>query len=207
MLETVGQPIASPKRSSALIAVSALFHLMWIGALIQWSAIRVTPIQRPGSDKGTLLLLTYSPGGAHLQASPTDSAIVSKPAKPTLPSPLPQKTDTSSATKVSASISKPDPGAGEDALGSGNMKIAMLDFCPTPEPDLSQLPRGTKGDVILDVVIDETGKVAGITMTSGVGHGVDEAVITTVRRWTFHPATKDGRAVASEHEVRFHYEA
>jgi len=92
-------------------------------------------------------------------------------------------------------------------MGSGNINIALHSFFPTPKPNLSVLPRGTKGDVILDVVIDDTGKIVGITMTTGLGYGVDETVIGTVQRWTFHPATKDGRPVASEQELHFHYEA
>ena len=66
--------------------------------------------------------------------------------------------------------------------------------------------RGTKGDVILDIVIDPTGKIADIKMTSGLGHGIDETIIATVQQWTFRPATRDGQPVASEQELHFHYE-
>ena len=51
------------------------------------------------------------------------------------------------------------------------------------------------------------GKNVSITMTSRIGHGVDEIVIETVQQWTFHPATKDGQPVESEQELHFHYEA
>jgi len=101
----------------------------------------------------------------------------------------------------------PDSAVGNDALGSGNVKIAFTTFSPSPKPDLSGLPRGARGDVILDIVIDTAGNISGIKMASGLGHGIDEAVIATVQNWTFHPATKDGQPVTSEQELLFHYEA
>lgn len=99
-----------------------------------------------------------------------------------------------------------DATPGNDALGTGDINIALLSVFPTPKPDLSQLPRGAKGDVVLDVVIDENGKIAKLTMERGVGHGVDESVIATVRNWEFHPATRNGKPVASEQELLFHFE-
>jgi protein TonB len=35
---------------------------------------------------------------------------------------------------------------------------------------------------------------------------VDESVLATVQTWTFKPATKDGKPVASEQQLLFHYE-
>jgi periplasmic protein TonB len=111
-----------------------------------------------------------------------------------------------STNTTSPASAQPDSAAGADSLGSGNINIALVSYFPTPKPDLSTLPRGTKGDVILDIVIDTTGKIADIKMTSGLGHGIDENVIATVQQWTFRPATKDGQPVASEQELHFHYE-
>jgi len=70
---------------------------------------------------------------------------------------------------------------------------------------LSQLPKGTSGDVIVDVVIDKTGRIAKFTMTKGLGHGVDDTVLATIQQWTFQPATRNGQPVASEQELLFHY--
>lgn len=106
----------------------------------------------------------------------------------------------------SPASAQPDSAVGADALGSGDINIALASYFPTPAPDLSALPRGTRGDVILDIVIDSAGKIAGVTMTSGLGHGIDESVIATVHQWTFKPATRDGKPVASEQELHFHYE-
>jgi protein TonB len=116
-----------------------------------------------------------------------------------------KQTETSPNTNSPVS-DHPDSATGADALGSGNIDIALVSFFPTPKPDLSTLPHGTKGDVILDVVIDATGKISDLKMTSGLGHGIDETVIATVQQWTFRPATRNGQPVASEQELHFHYE-
>ena len=55
-----------------------------------------------------------------------------------------------------------DAGTGnttESGLGEGDIRIALLQHFPYPHPDLSALAHGTRGDVILDAVIDEHGKV------------------------------------------------
>ncbi|HTF62834.1 MAG TPA: energy transducer TonB, partial [Edaphobacter sp.] len=85
-------------------------------------------------------------------------------------------------------------------------RIALLQHFPYPHPDLSALAHGTRGDVILDAVIDEHGKVRELTLLKGLDPSIDQAVIATVRQWLFTPATKDGVPVASEQEFRFHYE-
>jgi protein TonB len=155
-------------------------------------------------------MVTYLPGRAPIQAStPNPKSTPQQTATNTpLPNPPSQKLKANAASPNTNSPASPNPDStmGADSLGEGNINIALASFFPTPKPDLSNLPRGTKGDVILDIVIDTTGKIADIKMASGLGHGIDEAVIATVQQWTFHPATRDGQPVASEQELHFHYE-
>jgi periplasmic protein TonB len=164
----------------------------------------------PGNEHGTNLMVTYLPGRAPIQASTPNPKTEPKLAATNIPLPTPpvpkQQTTTTSPNTNSPATPNPDSTTGADSLGSGNINIALASYFPTPKPDLSTLPRGTKGDVILDIVIDTTGKIADIKMTSGLGHGIDETIIATVHQWTFKPATRDGQPVASEQELHFHYE-
>jgi TonB family C-terminal domain len=68
------------------------------------------------------------------------------------------------------------------------------------------MPRGSKADVILDITIDENGRISDLKLIQGIEQSIDETVIATVRQWTFNPANRDGQPVASEQELRFHYE-
>jgi protein TonB len=209
-MDIFDKPAATPSRTPRYAAGSAVLHLLFIAILVHQRASWVAPLRLPGSEHGKNLLLTYSPGAAPVQATAPNPRTQPKQAKsasplPTPPTPKPSPSATSPNSQSPASP-QPDSVAGADALGSGNINIALGSYFPAPKPDLSTLPRGTKGDVILDIVIDTTGKIADIKMTSGLGHGIDEAVIATVQQWTFHPATKDGQPVASEQELHFHYE-
>jgi len=206
-------------------AFSALVH-----ALLLFSVARVlrdaAPVRvlLPGTMKGTRIDLTYNPGRAPVPAikpdrqpalpssapvlkastapepPPVDHAALAELSRPHLP-PLRQ-----SATVTNSPASPaPDNTAGSDSFGSGDVQIALSTYSPRPRPDLSTLPRGTEGDVVLDVTIDPTGKVADLQILRGLGYGVENKVMETVRTWKFHPATRDGVAVASVQELHFHF--
>jgi len=210
-MQTIGKRITAPQHTSKPIAVSVAMHLLLLAAIVHRSAPWVAPIRLPGTEHGSNLILTYLPGRATAPSAAASPKIAPKLAESTSPLPaiaVAKPTPAPASPNTSSPVAEhPDSATGADALGSGNIDIALVSYFPTPKPDLSTLPQGTKGDVILDIVIDATGKISDLKMTSGLGHGIDETVIATVHQWTFHPATRDGQPVASEQELHFHYEA
>jgi protein TonB len=68
----------------------------------------------------------------------------------------------------------------------------------TRPPSLNSLP--------FDIVIDENGKVVDAQVDQGLGHGVDEAVLAVIETWTFYPATRADKPVASKQQLLFHFE-
>jgi periplasmic protein TonB len=209
-MDTIGRPVAAPHRASKHIIGSVTVHLLVLTALIHHSKPWIAPIRLPGTEHGSNLILAYLPGRAPAQSTTATPKTTPQLAESKSPLPTPPKAKTKPTTaspNTNSPVSaQPDSTAGADALGSGNIDIALASFFPTPKPDLSSLPHGTKGDVILDIVIDATGKISDLKITSGLGHGIDETVIATVQQWTFHPATRNGEPVASEQELHFHYE-
>jgi protein TonB len=150
-------------------------------------------------------MVTYMPGRAPIQASTPNPKALPQQAKADPPPKTQAEAEDKQSSPNTNSLASPNPDS-PLAPTPGPKSTSLASYFPTPKPDLSTLPRGTKGDVILDIVIDTTGKIAGIKMTSGLGHGIDETIIATVQQWTFHPATRDGQPVASEQELHFHYE-
>ncbi len=73
-----------------------------------------------------------------------------------------------------------------------------------PNPRVA-LPSGLRGDVIVEVTIDENGNVIGTRLLQGLGDGIDEAVVATLQTWRFTPATLDGKPIPSQHDVHFHF--
>jgi len=100
----------------------------------------------------------------------------------------------------------PPPSSGGDPTGEAEVTVAMASFFPDPKPDLAALPHGTHGDIVVNIVIDEEGKVVDSHVDQGLGHGVDEAVLAVVQTWTFYPATRAGKPVASAQQLLFHFD-
>jgi protein TonB len=187
------------------MTASVAVHLCVLGVLLYVRSPQLAPVERPGDATGHLLSLTYAPGmsapAAKLQS---EKAPPRKPVpSPSVPSPTPAQPEVAAA--ATAATSSPNASSGVDALGDGDTTVALVVAHPSPKPDLSQLPSGTSGDVIVDVVIDKDGRIAKYTMMRGLGHGVDQTVLATIQQWTFQPATRNGIPVASEQELLFHY--
>jgi TonB family protein len=79
-----------------------------------------------------------------------------------------------------------------------------IDF-QEPTIHRSELPIGLQGDVVVEITIDEQGKVVQERLLQGLGYGIDEKVIAAVHDWTFRPATRNGVAIPSKHDVHFHF--
>lgn len=209
-MDTIGRPVAQPARSSASTIGSVALHALVLSALLYHGRHWIAPIRYPGTENGHLLLLTYLPGRAPMQAlAPTIKTQPDKAkAQHSLPKPekkQPAEQETSPNTKSPVS-DHPDSTSGADALGSGDISIALAKYFPRPKPDLSTMAPGTKGDIILDIVIDEKGKISDLKLVQGIEQKIDENVIATIRQWIFNPANRNGQPVASEQELRFHYE-
>jgi periplasmic protein TonB len=179
----------------------------------------------PGTSLGSHMDLTYLPGRApapapHPQArvkpraaSPPEALAESIQAAKLPPSdlhlpPRPHLTITEVAPSPNASAPEaatPDASSGSDSWGSGSIQIALTTYSPSPAPDLSVLPHGVQGDVVVDVTIDPSGKVADLAVLRTLGYGIESSVIGTLKTWTFRPATKDGTPIASVQELHFHF--
>lgn len=203
--QQLGYPLSSGRSMlRRWVAASILLHLSVLGVLLFTRPPQLAPVELPGDRMGHLLMLTYSPGdgapASTLQAQKRPAAKPTPEHIVTAPVPAP------AAPPAAAAATSMDAATGADSLGDGDTTLALVVVHPPPHPDLTQLPAGTRGDVIVDVVIDKTGRIAKFTMTRGLGHGVDETVLATIQQWTFQPATRDGVPVASEQELLFHYE-
>jgi periplasmic protein TonB len=179
----------------------------------------------PGTPLGTHVELAYLPGRAPApaihpqtrikprpQATPQITTSPALPAPPEAvavhPPPLPHLTVTEAGPSPSVTApasATPDSTAGSDSWGSGSIQIALTTYSPSPAPDLSVLPHGVQGDVVVDVTIDPSGKVADLAVLHTLGYGIESSVIGTLKTWTFRPATKDGNPIASVQELHFHF--
>jgi len=173
-----------PYRQIASVAL----HILIIAA-VTFQLHHVVNV-RPRPHKTAAVIVPYSPG---------HNAVVQRP-KPKIipPKEVPKL--------VMKEPEPPPPSSGGSPTGESDVSVATADFYPDPKPDLSVLPHGTRGDVVIEIVIDEDGKVVDAQVDQGLGHGLDEAVMAVVETWTFTPATKAGKPVASKQQLLFHFE-
>jgi periplasmic protein TonB len=173
------------RRTSFQKMASVVLHVLLLAALTYQFHV-VTKVHRHST---AVTVIPYAPG---------HSAIVPRPKPKTVP---PKE-----EPKLAMKEPEPPPPSGGDPSGEADVSIAMANFYPAPKPDLSVLPHGTHGDVVVDIVIDEDGHVVDAQVDQGLGHGVDEAVLAVLETWTFDPATKAGKPVASKQQLLFHFD-
>ncbi len=163
----------------------------------------LAPKHLPGTAQGTVLMFNYQTLGAPPGSTTAKAREQAK--GPAVPQPA--KSDVKKAVQLARAATNEAPGnAADGSEGDGNISIALVQFHPRPQPDLSTLTPGASGDVVLDALIDAEGKVAHLAVTKSLGPNVDQQVIATVQTWTFTPATRNGVPIASEQELLFHYE-
>jgi periplasmic protein TonB len=192
--------------NSARTTASVLLHgLLFLAFSVHWWTWWATPMPAAGTTRGSRTMLLYLPGPpSPAPQAARRAAPVRRPAPKLvtvrMPTLQPPKLDPTAPIGIAQNDS-----SGTDALGYGSASIVSIQPFPRQNPDLSRLPSGSSGDLIVGVRIDNTGRVASAVTKKGLGYGVDEMLLATVQQWIFHPAMKDGHPVASEHELCFHY--
>ncbi len=86
-----------------------------------------------------------------------------------------------------------------------DVRAAISIVAPDPPIARARLPEWIRGDVIVEVTIDEQGSVIGTRVLQTVGFGLDDIIVQTLRQWRYIPAKVDGVAVASREDVHFHF--
>jgi len=107
------------------------------------------------------------------------------------------------APAAGAPVDAPHSSAAGNGADQQNAEPAFPVFSPRPPvADRSLLPSANR-QVIVDVKVSETGEVLAATLIQGIGNGLDQIVLDTVKSWRFHPATINGSPVATEAELIF----
>ncbi len=191
-----------PRQAAVSVAVHILILLVAAGVFQR--VPKIAPYKLPGTARGVQVLTYYAAGSPVHAASDLASQPAEKPKLEMNARMVHAKSDPAPVAPPSTELGTGN--TAQSGLGDGEINMAQLTYFPHPKPDLSSLPHGTAGDVVLNAVIDQHGKISELTLLKGLGRSVDEQVIAAVREWTYSPATKNGSPVPSEQELHFHYE-
>ena len=166
----------------------------------------------PGSSGSVIYL---APTGAERAVAAPDKPSLalraSIPKPPSVPRPLPVVHEQEDATEA-ANLAETARGGSLYGARIPGAPLTGHEIIPAlpqvfPDPAISRadLPPGVAGDVIVEVTIDEHGNVIETKLVRGIGYGIEDRVLATLRQWHFRPASKDGVTIASQHIVTFHY--
>jgi TonB family protein len=167
---------------------------------------------RPGSSGSVIYLAPIGPQeAASVPEKPSLQLRASVPKPPVIAKPVPVVHENENATE-SAQLAETARGGSlygariPGAPLSGHEIIpALPQVFPDPAVSRADLPPGVQGDVIVEVTIDEQGNVIETRLIRGIGYGIEDRVLATLRQWHFRPASKDGVTIASQHIVSFHF--
>jgi protein TonB len=93
--------------------------------------------------------------------------------------------------------SSPPPAKEEiKEAGKNGVSAPKCVLCPTAEYTAKARKDKLSGTVALAVIVNADGTVRDISVTKGLGDGLDESAVKTVRKWEFKPALDhDGNAI------------
>jgi protein TonB len=159
-------------------------------------------------EPGETLLAPQNTLAQNAMILPLDTA--SMVVAPTVTLPLPAGTAhrghrvaVSGGGRVGKPVGMGGGGKGGGGGGSGGNYLAPS-YLDNPEPRYPEEARLSQreGAVLLTVVVNEEGRVADIAVLRSSGdEEMDREAVAAVKRWTFHPATAGGEAIAARVQV------
>ncbi len=187
-----------PKVSLPMVAAVGALHVGFIYALLVGLEVIPAPAFVPHTD------FKFIPDKTPVRPKTPDPAPtipkhidVFVPVPPPIPTDNSQSNDHGIKTVIGTgpTIAQPIPPTGASALASTHT---------TPDyPSMDRL-LGHQGAVKLALVIDEQGNVTDASVVQSSGYdGLDQAAIAWVKtHWRYHPATRDGKPVASRTQAQ-----
>lgn len=194
---------------ASIAAHCAVLALLILAGRHAW---HVRPVTQRGGGAATVLYWSNSVGTglarAHVHGSEktlpaqhaVHKAIARLPLEKTIDRTPATTREEASASPAGSESSHPTlAGAGN---GTDDATPAFPVYSPTPPVDHSLLPK-VEENVVVDVSVSSLGEVLDEKLVHGLGNGVDQVILDTVKNWKFHPATLNGNAIDSVAELVF----
>jgi periplasmic protein TonB len=210
------QPARSPFRRNRAVGLSVAAHLALL-ALIAFhnsGAIDLSSTSLAFGESAHTYKLVYFPPSSNNETSPQKDSLTFS-SRLTKPKPRPQLTkrdpdrqpvvNNADAADRNSQAGSPLGTMIDGPITGHEVHVAYPIIYPDPPVERSTLPRDLIGDVVIEVTIDSQGNVVETKIVQAIGHGIDEKIEATLRRWQYQPATLDGTPVASRHDVHFHF--
>jgi len=114
--------------------------------------------------------------------------------------------------KEQTATSAPAPSAGspygslsEGAKTGDEIRPALPAITSEPHVDPDDLRGIAEGNVVVEIVIDESGAIVHKSVVRSMGPAIDAKVLAALENWHFRPATRDGVPIPSRQDVVYHF--
>jgi TonB family protein len=213
------QPTSSSFRRHRAVGLSVAAHLAVLAAIVFHNpqVINLSPTWLAYGDGAHTYKLIYFPSGSSDDRHQDAAKLLFPRTSKKHPSQQTKSRQSKPAPKPQQVLANEEIGNHNSHAGSplGTMidgpitghevHVAYPVVYPDPPVDRAELPGDLVGDVVIEVTIDSQGTVVETKIVQSIGHGIDEKIEATLRRWHYQPATLDGTPVASRHDVHFHF--
>lgn len=208
-------PTTIPKRRPTILGSSVAAHLLLLAWVLHSPApIFVSPSSVMQGEHGAGLQYLYFPGRPEVSEQPPQQAHLtwSHPAKAAkAPRKPPPVSKIESETEITAALAPNERPAGSPygslyyGKATGPEVRPALPIVARDPAIGSDLMGEIAGDVVVEVTIDEQGKIIELKVIQSLSQPVDQLVLDAVAKWQFLPATRNGTPIASKQDVYYHF--
>lgn len=206
---------AVPKRRPSILGSSVAAHLLLLAWVLHSPApIFVSPSSVMQGEHGAGLQYLYFPGRPEVSEQPPKQAHLTwsrsskKEKSPRKPPPV-SKVESDTETIAALAPNERPAGSPYGSLYYGTatgpeVRPALPIVARDPAVG-SDLMGQIAGDVVVEVTIDEQGKIVELKLVQSLAQNIDQLVMAAVAKWQFLPATKNGTPIASKQDVYYHF--
>ena len=205
------------RKPTATLGGSIAAHLVLLAWVLHSPApIFVSPSSVMQGEHGAGLQYLYFPGKPEVvsEQSPQQAHLTwshpPKNAKKSRKTP-PPVSKVESETEITAALAPNERPAGSSygSLYYGKatgpeVRPALPIVARDPAIGSEQMSQ-ISGDVIVDVTIDEQGKITELKLVQSLSQPIDQLVLAAVSKWQFLPATRNGTPIPSKQDVYYHF--
>jgi protein TonB len=208
------KPMAA-KRRAMIMGSSVAAHLVLLAWVLHSPApIFISPSSVMQGEHGAGLQYLYFPGRPEVSEQPPKQARLTwsdsvKPAKAQRKPPPVSKVE--SETEITAALAPNERPAGSPygslyyGKATGPEVRPALPIVARDPAIGSDLTREISGDVVVEVTIDEQGKITELKLVQSLSQPIDQLVLAAVAKWEFLPATRNGTPIPSKQDVFYHF--
>jgi periplasmic protein TonB len=198
------------------LPLSIALHVIVFMILLRGrSPVMVAPSSMLGGARGTSVThLYWAAGSSELPESKSfaskakdrsRSKLVYQRSERAQQAPNPEPSTAANNSAPAPSAGSPYGSLSEGPSAGEEIRPALPAITSEPHVDSDDLRGVAEGNVVVEIVIDESGAIVRKSVVQSMGPAIDAKVLAALENWRFRPATRDGVPIPSKQDVVYHF--